>query len=57
MDESVTGTGGTRQPSSAGTGTAGPELLAHALGTIARDLKQHDDPDSLMSPTAADPDQ
>ncbi len=49
MNESRPGTGGKRQPSTADTGTAGPELLAHALGAISRDLQQQDDPDSLRA--------
>ena len=49
MNESRPGTGGKRQPSTADTGTAGPELLAHALGAISRDLQPQDDPDSLRA--------
>lgn len=53
MAQDRPGVGGRGQPSTSDTGTAAVNVLAEALGTLARDLEEYDDPDTLLAAIVA----
>lgn len=53
MGEQRRGTGGRGQGSTANTGTASGEVLAESLAVLARELEEHDDPDTMLAAIVA----
>ena len=53
MTDQPSSTGGRGQGSTSNTGTAGGEVLAESLVVLARELEQHDDPETMLAAIVA----